>query len=151
MRTLALVLGLLLTAACSDGKVEAVAPTPTTSLDWAGQWVYINYWAEWCHPCLEEIPELNDFDAQYDNVRVVGVNFDGVTGEDLQALIDKFDIRFPVIDDPVPTLGFQRPTGLPTTFVLDPSGTLHSALEGPQTATSLAAALPPGSLKAAAD
>ena len=26
--------------------------------DWQGKWVYINYWAEWCKPCAEEIPAL---------------------------------------------------------------------------------------------
>ena len=32
--------------------------------DLTGQWVIINYWAEWCAPCRDEIPELNELYAQ---------------------------------------------------------------------------------------
>ena len=29
-----------------------------------GKWVFINYWAVWCRPCVAEIPELNQFSEQ---------------------------------------------------------------------------------------
>ena len=72
---------------------------------WQGRWVVINYWAEWWKPCLEEIPELNAFGAAHpEQVLLVGVNYDGVKGEALQPLIEKFTIDFPVIEDPAGTL-----------------------------------------------
>ena len=52
------------------------------AVDWdsyRGQWVLVNYWAEWCKPCLEEIPELNHLDKS-PGISVLGVNFDGVEG-----------------------------------------------------------------------
>jgi len=53
-----------------------------------GRWVLINYWAEWCKPCLEEIPELNTFaEAHSEQVSVLGVNYDGVEGEALAQVI----------------------------------------------------------------
>ena len=46
------------------------------------QWNVVNYWAIWCKPCREEIPELNQLN-QIDNVVVLGVNFDRKVGEAL--------------------------------------------------------------------
>ena len=42
-----------------------------------GQWRIINYWAIWCAPCREEIPELNELDRSTELV-VLAVNYDGI-------------------------------------------------------------------------
>jgi len=75
-------------------------------------------------------------------VAVLGVNFDGASGEALQQQIDALGIRFPVLaTDPAAALGFDRPMVLPTTYVLGPQGRLRETLVGPQTLASLTAAL----------
>lgn len=106
------------------------------SLDWEdlrGQWVVVNYWAEWCKPCLEEIPELNALDDAK-KATVLGVNFDGVTGQDLRDLGRKMDIRFRMLaEDPGPKLGWKLPMGLPASYVVTPDGELLEARFGPQT------------------
>ena len=136
-------LGLLLATGCGsrDANVAIAAP------DWdqlAGKWIVVNYWAEWCKPCRVEIPELNRLhEAGADaGIVVLGVNFDGLTGERLQRLIDQFHIEFPVLlEDPAPRWSQERPTVLPTTLVIDPDGKLHEVLVGPQTFESLAEAV----------
>ncbi|TQV86823.1 TlpA family protein disulfide reductase [Exilibacterium tricleocarpae] len=108
-----------------------------------GRWVVVNYWAQWCKPCAEEIPELNQFARQHgEAVLVLGVNFDGVTGDELRRQSQAFAIDFPVaVEDPAALLGLPRPSALPTTFVLDPEGNLHRTLLGPQTESTLELAL----------
>lgn len=110
------------------------------TLDWdslRGQWVFVNYWAEWCKPCLEEIPELNSLDRNTD-VTVLGVNFDGVQGDELVALGQKMNIRFTMLEeDPGPTFGWKLPVALPATFIVNPDGDLLEARFGPQTETEL--------------
>ena len=102
-----------------------------------------NYWAEWCKPCLEEIPELGAFAGKHaGTARVVLVNFDGVTGEALQQQARTLGIPPELLldRDPAAELGLARPQALPSTFVIDPSGAQRTVLLGPQTVASLEAA-----------
>jgi len=137
MRRNGLLLALLLLAACGP------AGTPGNELrldQLSGQWVVINYWAIWCTPCRQEIPELNALDA-LEQVTVLGVNYDDASGEELQDQLDSLGIAFPTLArDPAAQLGVARPVVLPTTLVLDPGGRLRETLVGPQTLASLAAA-----------
>ena len=101
--------------------------------DFRGRWVLVNYWAEWCKPCLEEIPELNELDKAPD-ISVLGVNFDGVTGTALEQLGEEMGIEFLMLgQDPGPEFGWKMPVGLPATFIVDPSGNLVETRFGPQT------------------
>lgn len=108
-----------------------------------GRLTFINYWAEWCAPCREEIPELNAFAAAHpQRVRVLSVNFDAVTGEALRDQIAALDIRFPtLLVDPRSALGVPPPQGLPETLVLDDRGELLEVRRGPQTRADLEAVL----------
>ncbi len=106
-----------------------------------GQWVVINYWAQWCKPCVEEIPELNALDQNYSEVAVLGVNYDGASGEELQRQIGTLGVAFPTLrEDPAALLEQPRPTVLPTTLILNPDGEIVATLVGPQTLESLTAA-----------
>jgi thiol-disulfide isomerase/thioredoxin len=116
------------------------------SLDFAalkGRVVFINYWAEWCAPCREEIPEFNAFAAAHpDRVQVLSVNFDGVSDAALAAQARGLGIEFPtLLRDPRPELGAAPPMGLPETLVLDRAGRLTQVLRGPQTRAALEAVL----------
>ena len=107
--------------------------------NYQGRWLVINYLAQWCTPCIKEIPELNALDKTYPQIAVLGVNFDGATGEALQAQMDKFGVAFPVIlEDPAAQFGLNKPSVLPTTLILNPDGVLVHNLAGPQTLESLA-------------
>jgi len=130
---LGILLALLMLAGCQNQEFEK--PDGTT-LDWEslrGHWVLVNYWAEWCKPCLEEIPELNDLDRSAAIV-VLGVNFDDIQGQELIDLGKKMGIEYGMLgEDPGPELGWETPVGLPATFVVNPEGELVETRFGPQT------------------
>ena len=107
--------------------------------DFHGRWLIINYWATWCKPCIEEIPELNQLSSQHsEKLIVLGVDFDQNQNEKLQQAIDKLNIRFRVLSsDPASILGFEKPSVLPTTVIFTPQGEFHRLLIGPQTQHSL--------------
>jgi thiol-disulfide isomerase/thioredoxin len=112
--------------------------------DWRGRWVVLNYWAEWCEPCRAGIPELNALEKETDGrgVLVVGVNFDGLQGDALAALVEKMQIDYPVVGtDPRKHFGYDLPSVLPTTVIIDPTGKVAAILVGPQTRKSLEDAL----------
>ena len=96
MRLLAVFLSSLMFLGCSSDRT-GIAPS---------QWKVINYWAIWCKPCREEIPELNQLN-QIENVVVLGVNFDGKVGEALLSDADALGIGFDIIDDPAMDLNLS--------------------------------------------
>lgn len=103
-----------------------------------GKWIFINYWATWCKPCIKEIPELNDFAAQNPSVVVLGVNFDGIKNAELASAEKKLNIEFETLSqDPYQQLGYERPNVLPVTIVINPDGAVVEQLVGPQSFDSL--------------
>jgi len=108
-----------------------------------GKIVLVNYWAEWCKPCREEIPDLNRFVVENgDKVALYGVNFDGAAGDELARQERMLGVEFPTLTvDPGPGLGWPIPEGLPHTVVTDSDGSRMLALVGVQTHESLAKAV----------
>ena len=140
----ALSVAAMLLAGCEKPEIRYADGATGNWSDWSGRWVLINYWAEWCAPCREEIPELNRLHNEGDvlNVAVMGVNFDGLAGEPLTALMDRMGIGFPVLlEDPRARWSQDLPSVLPSTLVIDPEGNLRTVLVGPQTYESLSGAI----------
>jgi len=133
----------LLFSACSKEPPPAVLTSIEGNViqptDWKDKWVYINYWAEWCKPCAEEIPELNKFAAGRQNVMVVGVNFDNPDSVVALQQMNKMRIDFAVVTNDSAQAVFPHtvPQGLPGTIVINPEGKIVRTLQGPQTESSL--------------
>jgi len=109
--------------------------------DYDGQWLVVNFWAEWCEPCREEIPELNQLHS-VENQSVLGVNFDRPKLTELQRQINALAVQFPVIfSEQKQRLKELTPQVLPTTYVFGQQGELLKTLVGPQTQQSIEAAM----------
>jgi len=106
----------------------------------SGKWLVINYWASWCEPCRKEIPELNKFYLAHKNkdVLVFGVNYDHVQGDKLKQIIQKMNVKFPVlISDPSKRYNIKSVTVLPVTYLISPKGKIKKVLYGPQSRESI--------------
>lgn len=135
-------------SACDDGKVYDFHTLQGDHANWSslnGSWVVINYWAEWCKPCLKEIPELNRLAAngaktKEDSpaIKVFAFNFDNLQIPALKAAVTKFDIQYPsLLADPAAHFALATPSALPSTIILRPNGSIKTVLLGEQTLESL--------------
>jgi thiol-disulfide isomerase/thioredoxin len=76
-----------------DGQPVAV---PTA---YAGRPLLINFWASWCRPCVQEMPELQRFSARQgsNGVQVVGIALDDAAA--VRAFLPKVGVAYPVLVD----------------------------------------------------
>jgi thiol-disulfide isomerase/thioredoxin len=103
--------------------------------DYQGEWVLVNFWAEWCKPCLEEMPHISEFADKYQSkIKVVGVNFDRLNHSELVVAKQKWNIHFPLaINFPLNRLNIEMPAVLPANVIVSPAGEVFKPLLGPQT------------------
>ena len=129
-------------AGCGEDWGADQHGSAVTAQQLKGQWLVINYWAEWCGPCRTEVPELNALDSARDDVTVLGANFDGLQGDELAAAADDLGIAFRVLSvDPADRLDLPRSTVLPVTYIVDAAGVVREHLVGEQTKEGLLARL----------
>jgi thiol-disulfide isomerase/thioredoxin len=130
-----LVLTSLLLSGCSDPDYYLSDGSSGTLNDFKGKWLVINYWADWCPPCIKEMPELSNFyNENKDDVRVFAFNFDELEGEELDEQIVRFKVGIPsMMTNPGILFGWETPATLPATYVLNRDGVLKDTLMGPQT------------------
>ena len=103
------------------------------------QTVVVNYFAEWCAPCLKEVPELNAFEKwtrSQPNVEFFAVSYDPLSAQKLTEIIAKYDMQFPVIGAAGDNFPIDLPQYLPATFIVK-SGNISKPLLGEQTVESL--------------
>ncbi len=121
--------------------LQDASGAPTTLSQFAGKKLLVNFWASWCVPCREEMPELEELAAEYnsDAFMVLPINLDiGASGIDkARAFLAGYDWpNLPLYADPT-FKAFDRlkaeavTVGLPTTLVLDEKGCELAVLQGP--------------------
>lgn len=101
-----------------------------------GKVLVINFWATWCPPCINEMPELAKFYSAYkDKLVFISISADHpeTIEKNVRPFLAKMSLPFPieVVSEADPgivseTLGIENWVGgLPATFVYDAAGNLH--------------------------
>ena len=120
--------GLLLALAASwaqaDFKMTDTTGKSHSLSGYKGKWVLVNYWATWCPPCLEEIPDLIALhENQKNNLVVLGVALDYRSAKQVTDFADGLLVTYPIVlGSPKITNQIGPVQGLPTTYLFNPDG-----------------------------
>ena len=106
-----------------------------SSADLKGEVSLVNIWATWCVPCREEMPQLNELQAELggDDFEVVAINIDkgGVDkAKDFLKETGATDLAF-YADPTAKLFAALKAVGMPTTLLLNKNGQEIGRLVGP--------------------
>lgn len=142
MRRLALLAALVAALACGEKPAPANEAAPNFELPLVGggtvslaslrgQTVLIDFWATWCPPCLEEVPELNAVsrELQGKDARILAISVDNLTLEALAEWLTERDVKYPVALGDTDLAGMYGADAFPFHVVLGPDGKVLERLE----------------------
>lgn len=101
--------------------------------DYRGKWVLVNYWATWCPPCLEEVPDLVMLYDQHkgENLMVIGVAQQYKSRQEVAAFVDDMLMSYPIVLGNASVNAQIGPDEvLPTTYIYNPAGKLVKIKRG---------------------
>jgi thiol-disulfide isomerase/thioredoxin len=110
-----------------------LAGNPLALGDLKGKFVLLNLWATWCQPCIKEMPSLLDLQEKLGAaLTIVAVSEDRGGEVIVRLFVDKLGLdKLKVGLDPKNTAAHAFDAhGLPSSFLIDPSGKVLGKVEG---------------------
>ncbi|MEK5214825.1 peroxiredoxin family protein [Psychrobacillus sp. FSL H8-0487] len=117
--------------------LTTLAGEEVTLADYKGKKIVLNLWATWCGPCKAEMPHMQNYYedmAEKENVEILAVNLTSsdVGIDKVKAFQDDYALSFPILLDEDGIVGetYQAIT-IPTTYMIDTTGTIQNKIVGP--------------------
>ena len=111
-----------------DGKMVRLA-------DQKGKVVFLNIWATWCPPCVDEMPSMEKLYQRLkgEDFEILAVSIDKKGVEAVLPFMEKHNLRFNALIDSKESLKYKYQTrGVPETFIIDRNGIIVEKVIGPR-------------------
>jgi peroxiredoxin len=103
--------------------------------DWDGQIVLLNFWATWCPPCLEEIPDFIEIQQDLDKrgFQIIGIAVDNE--ENVREFANEMEMNYPVLAGEMEAIELSQRYGntiggLPFSAIIDKNGKVTHTITG---------------------
>jgi len=100
-----------------------------------GKVVFINVWATWCPPCVDEMPTMQRlYDRLHaQGLEVLAISLDALGTQVVAPFVRDYRLTFPVLLDAKNTIErLYRTSGVPESFIVDKRGHLVEKIIGPR-------------------
>lgn len=107
-----------------------------------GKKVILNFWASWCPPCRQEMPDMEKFyvDNKNKGIEILSVNLtdNEKNRADVTTFMKEYGITFPVaLDENGSASQLYNVYSIPASFIIDSQGVIQRKLIGPMTYDSM--------------
>ncbi|AZR78424.1 redoxin domain-containing protein [Bacillus thuringiensis] len=122
-----------------DFELTKLDGTNVKLSDLKGKKVILNFWATWCGPCQQEMPDMEAFYKEHkENVEILAVNYTpsekGGGEEKVSNFIKEKGITFPVLlDKNIDVTTAYKVITIPTSYFIDTKGVIQDKFIGPMT------------------
>ena len=118
-----------------DFKVASLDGSGLRLADLKGKVVFLNLWATWCPPCKEEMPAMERLWRRYkdEGLVVIALSMDSGGAKAVKPYIEQSKYTYPVgLDPKMEVAQLYGARSVPSTFIIDRSGTLRAIALGPR-------------------
>ncbi len=111
-----------------DGKMVSLD-------DYKGKVVFLNIWATWCPPCVEEMPSMEKLyqALKGEAFEILAVSIDATGAKDVLPFMKKYKLSFPALTDNRGAIKkLYQTTGVPESIIIDKDGIIVEKVIGPR-------------------
>lgn len=110
-----------------DAQVTTLEGNSARLASYTGHPVWLNFFATWCPPCKQEMPQI---EQRYRRLKPQGLTVVGVDQDETPALVARFvkpyAITFPIVIDEGPAAATYDVFALPTSVFIDAHGIVRA-------------------------
>ncbi len=128
-----------------QSRVKVGSPAPNFTLpdltgkkvslsDYGGRVVFLNIWATWCLPCVDEMPSMEKLYNKFksDQFEILAVSIDGQGRKVVAPFMNRLNLTFPALLDRKGKIrNIYGVTGIPESFIIDKKGIIIKKVIGP--------------------